>query len=194
MQLRKTDVVDAAVAILDQYGLADLTMRRLAGSLQVQPGALYWHVKDKQSLLGAVGDRILAPMDEPITATEWPAQLTELAHRLRDCLLAYRDGAELVSATYASRLTTSKARERLAGIVIRAGMTREEADLTAYTLLYYVLGQTVDEQSRMQMDSVGALPEDNTPLLDTPDPTARFDFGLQLFIAGVRTILGARVR
>lgn len=57
-----------------------------------------------------------------------------------------------------------------------------------------MLGQTVDEQSRMQMDSVGALPEDNTPLLDTPDPTARFDFGLQLFIAGVRTILGARVR
>ena len=35
VQLRKTDVIDAAVAILDQYGLADLTMRRLAGSLQV---------------------------------------------------------------------------------------------------------------------------------------------------------------
>ncbi|MGW6423760.1 TetR/AcrR family transcriptional regulator C-terminal domain-containing protein [Nocardia sp. NPDC055053] len=194
MQLRKTDVVDAAVDILDQYGLADLTMRRLAGALQVQPGALYWHVKDKQSLLGAVADRILAPMDEPITATGWPEQLAELAHRLRDCLLAYRDGAELVSATYASRLTTSKARERLAGIVIRAGMTREEAELTAYTLLYYVLGQTVDEQSRMQMDSVGALPDGASPLLETPDPTARFDFGLQLFIAGVRTILGTRVR
>ncbi|MFE3546104.1 TetR/AcrR family transcriptional regulator C-terminal domain-containing protein [Nocardia sp. NPDC059177] len=194
MQLRKSDVIDAAVEILDQYGLADLTMRRLAGSLQVQPGALYWHVKDKQSLLGAVADRILAPMDEPVTAAEWHGQVAELAHRLRDCLLAYRDGAELVSATYASRLTTSKARERLAGIVIRAGMTREEAELTAYTLLYYVLGQTVDEQSRMQMDSAGALPEDSSPLLETPDATARFDFGLQLFIAGVRSILGARVR
>lgn len=194
MHLRKTDVVDAAVAILDQYGLGDLTMRRLAGSLQVQPGALYWHVKDKQSLLGAVADRILAPMDGPVTATDWQGQVGELAHRMRDCLLAYRDGAELVSATYASRLTTSKARERLAGIVIRAGMTREEAELTAYTLLYYVLGQTVDEQSRMQMDSAGALPTESTPLLETPDATARFDFGLQLFLAGVRSILGTRVR
>ncbi|MCU1642169.1 MAG: TetR family transcriptional regulator [Nocardia sp.] len=194
MQLHRTDVVDGAIAILDQYGLADLTMRRLASSLHVQPGALYWHFPNKQALLGAVGDRVLAPMEEPVEADEWSGQITELAHRLRSCLLAYRDGAELVSATYASRLTTSKGRERLAGAAIRAGMTREEADLSAYTLLYYVLGQTVDEQSRMQMDSVGALTEDSSPLYDTPDATARFDFGLQLFISGVRHLLGTRVR
>ncbi|MFI6869654.1 TetR/AcrR family transcriptional regulator C-terminal domain-containing protein [Nocardia sp. NPDC050406] len=194
MQLHRTDVVDGAIAILDQYGLADLTMRRLAGSLHVQPGALYWHFPNKQALLGAVADRILAPMDEPVDGDEWSAQMSELAHRLRTCLLAYRDGAELVSATYASRLTTSKGRERLASAAIRAGMTREEAELAAFTLLYYVLGQTVDEQARMQMDSVGALQEEHSPLYDTPDATARFDFGLQLFISGVRHLLGTRVR
>ncbi|QIS19168.1 TetR/AcrR family transcriptional regulator C-terminal domain-containing protein [Nocardia terpenica] len=194
MQLHRTDVIDGAVAILDQYGLADLTMRRLATSLNVQPGALYWHFPNKQALLGAVADRILAPMDEPVTAAEWSPQLDELAHRLRSCLLAYRDGAELVSSTYASRLTTSKARERLAGALIRGGMTREEADLAAYTLLYYVLGETVDEQSRMQMDSAGALPEESSPLYENTSATERFDFGLQLFLGGVRHLLGSRVR
>ncbi|AYF75645.1 TetR family transcriptional regulator [Nocardia yunnanensis] len=194
MQLHRTDVVDGAIAILDQYGLADLTMRRLATSLHVQPGALYWHFPNKQALLGAVADRILAPMDEPVIAEEWSKQITELAHRLRECLLAYRDGAELVSATYASRLTTSKGRERLASSAIRAGMTREEAELAAYTLLYYVLGQTVDEQSRIQMDSMGALAEEHSPLHDATDPTSRFDFGLQLFVSGIRHLLGSRVR
>ncbi|MGW4356011.1 TetR/AcrR family transcriptional regulator C-terminal domain-containing protein [Nocardia sp. NPDC004582] len=194
MQLHRTDVVDGAIAILDQYGLADLTMRRLATSLHVQPGALYWHFPNKQALLGAVADRILAPMEEPVRADEWSKQMTELAHRLRESLLAYRDGAELVSATYASRLTTSKGRERLASAAIRAGMTREEAELAAYTLLYYVLGQTVDEQSRIQMDSAGALTEENSPLYDMPDATARFDFGLQLFVSGVRHLLGSRIR
>ncbi|MET8779886.1 TetR/AcrR family transcriptional regulator C-terminal domain-containing protein [Nocardia sp. NPDC004654] len=194
MQLHRADVVDGAIAILDQYGLADLTMRRLASSLQVQPGALYWHFPNKQALLGAVADRILAPMEDPVTADEWSGQISELAHRLRDCLLAYRDGAELVSSTYASRLTTSKGRERLASAAIRAGMPRQEAELAAFTLLYYVLGQTVDEQSRMQMDSAGALPEDGTPIDETPDATARFDFGLQLFVAGVRHLLGSRIR
>lgn len=194
MQLHRADVVDGAIAILDQYGLADLTMRRLASSLHVQPGALYWHFPNKQALLGAVADAILAPMADPIAAVEWSRQITELAHRMRDCLLAYRDGAELVSATYASRLTTSKARERLVGASIRGGMPRTEAELAAYTLLYYVLGQTVDEQSRMQMDSAGALSENASPLYETPDATARFDFGLQLFIGGVRHLLGSRVR
>ncbi|WP_063050555.1 TetR/AcrR family transcriptional regulator C-terminal domain-containing protein [Nocardia arthritidis] len=194
MQLHRADVVDGAIAILDRYGLADLTMRRLAGSLHVQPGALYWHFPNKQALLGAVADKILAPMEDPIQAEEWSGQITELAHRLRDCLLAYRDGAELVSATYASRLTTSKGRERLVSAAIRAGMPRQEAELTAFTLLYYVLGETVDEQSRMQMDSAGALPDGASPLEETTDATARFDFGLQLFVAGVRHLLGTRVR
>ncbi|MFI5781478.1 TetR/AcrR family transcriptional regulator C-terminal domain-containing protein [Nocardia sp. NPDC051570] len=194
MQLHRADVVDGAIAILDQYGLADLTMRRLATSLKVQPGALYWHFPNKQALLGAVGDRILAPMDEPVRAQDWAEQIDELMHRLRSCLLAYRDGAELVSATYASRLTTSKGRERVASALIRGGMTREEADLGAYTLLYYVLGETVDEQSRMQMDSAGALPDESSPLYENISATERFDFGLQLFLGGVRHLLGDRVR
>ena len=194
MQLHRNDVLDGAVAILNEYGLADLTMRRLAGSLNVQPGALYWHFPNKQALLGAVADRILARLDRPVVATEWDAQLIELAHRLRDALLSHRDGAELVSATYASRLTTSQAREKFVAATIRAGLTRDRAELAAYTLLYYVLGQTVDEQSRMQMDSVGALTDDASPLLESPDATARFDFGLQLFVGGVRHLLGDRER
>ncbi|MEU4432643.1 TetR/AcrR family transcriptional regulator C-terminal domain-containing protein [Nocardia rhamnosiphila] len=194
MQLHRDDVVDGALAILDQYGLADLTMRRLAGALRVQPGALYWHFPNKQALLGAVADRILAPMEHPVRAGDWSGALAELAHRLRDCLLTYRDGAELVSATYASRLTTSKGRERLAAAVIRAGIPRAEAELAAYTLLYYVLGHTVDEQSRLQMDSVGALATETGALAAAEDPTARFDFGLQLFTAGIRHRLGAEIR
>jgi AcrR family transcriptional regulator len=194
VQLHRADVIGGAIAILDQYGLADLTMRRLATSLHVQPGALYWHFPNKQALLGAVADRILGPMEEPLGAAEWAGEIGELAHRLRSCLLAYRDGAELVSATYASRLTTSTGRERLAGALIRGGMAREEADLAAYTLLYYVLGETVDEQSRMQLDSAGALPEESSPLYENTSATERFDFGLQLFLGGVQHLLEYRVR
>lgn len=194
MQLRRQDVLDGAIGILDEYGLGDLTMRRLATSLGVQPGALYWHFPNKQTLLGAIADHVLTGVDAPPTSTDWTDQIAEIAHRMRDALLSHRDGAELVAATYASRLTTNHVRERIAAICIRAGLPRDEADLSAYTLLYYTLGQTVDEQSRMQMDSYGALTDEASPLFESPDPTRRFDFGLRLFLDGVRHTLGDRAR
>lgn len=194
MQLRRADVLDGAIAILDEYGLGDLTMRRLATSLHVQPGALYWHFKDKQSLLGAIADTLLENVDAPTAREAWDEQLRELAHRLRDALLARRDGAELVAATYASRMVSNRIRERVAAVCIRAGLPRTEAESAAETLLYYILGRTVDEQARMQMDSVGALSDDASPLSDSQDPTSRFDFGLSLFVDGVRHRLGDRAR
>lgn len=194
MQLRRADVLDGAISILDEYGLADLTMRRLATSLHVQPGALYWHFKDKQTLLGAIADALLADVDTPPTTNAWDEQLCHVAHRLRDALLSHRDGAELVAATYASRLVTNRIRERIAAVCIRAGLPRGESELAADTLLYYILGQTVDEQARMQMDSVGALGDAASPLFETPDPTSRFDFGLGLFVDGVRLRLSDRAR
>lgn len=202
MQLRRGDVLDGAMAILDEFGLADLTMRRLATSLGVQPGALYWHFPNKQTLLGAVVDKILEGVDAPIDTDDWEESYSELAHRLRSALLAHRDGAELVSATFASRMTTSVVRENFVTAGLSSGLSREHAELAAYAVLYYVLGHTVDEQSRAQMEEFGALTR--SPISpDAPeiigggsdddllagDPTVRFQFGLDLFIDGIRARL-----
>jgi AcrR family transcriptional regulator len=192
VQLHRTHVLDGAIAILDEYGLADLTMRRLASSLSVQPGALYWHFPNKQTLLGAVADRILEPLDAPVAAQAWDEQISELAHRLRDALLSHRDGAELVSASLAARTTTNRTRRRFADAALAARMSRTEAELTADTVLYYVLGRTIDEQARIQLDSLGVLADDVSPMFESPDATSRFDFGLRLFVGGIRELLAAQ--
>jgi len=102
VQLHKRDVVDAATALLDTYGIADLTMRRLARELAVSPGALYWHFPNKQALLGAVADRIMQPACTQPTSATWRERVTGIGARLRDALLSHTDGAELVSASFAS--------------------------------------------------------------------------------------------
>ena len=65
MAHRRQDVVEHAIAVLDAYGLADLSMRRLGAELGVQPSALYHHFTDKQTLLAAVADEILARGERP---------------------------------------------------------------------------------------------------------------------------------
>ncbi|MFD4183539.1 TetR/AcrR family transcriptional regulator C-terminal domain-containing protein [Rhodococcus sp. NPDC058514] len=189
MQLRRGDVLDGAIAILDEYGLGDLTMRRLATSLGVQPGALYWHFPNKQTLLAAITDEMLGRVSAPLDSDRWDERLHALAHRIRDALLAHRDGAELASASYAARLATNDAHGTLVRACADAGLPSDKAAFAADTLLYYILGQTMDEQSRMQMDSHGALAEDASPLYDSTSGTARFEYGLGLFVDGVRSRL-----
>ncbi|HKV18862.1 MAG TPA: TetR/AcrR family transcriptional regulator C-terminal domain-containing protein [Mycobacterium sp.] len=193
MQLHKRDVVDAATAILDNYGIADLTMRRLGRELNVSPGALYWHFANKQQLLGAIADRILEPVAD--VSGDWRQRIAGVCGRLRDALLSHTDGAELVSASFAAGQSQAMTRivAHLGDAAADAGVTAAHAELAARTVVYYVLGFAADEQSRLQWDAAGAeLPEDRSVLTD--DAGERFAFGLTLLVDGIaarRPVVGA---
>jgi TetR/AcrR family tetracycline transcriptional repressor len=184
VQLHKRDVVEAATTLLDSYGIADLTMRRLARELNVSPGALYWHFANKQQLMGAIADRILEPVDD-VTAG-WRGRITGVCERLRNALLSHTDGAELVSASFAAGQSATMAQilARLTEAASDAGVDPAHAELAARTVVYYVLGFTADEQSRLQWDAAGAeLPDEQSVLSE--DPSARFAFGLRLLVDGI---------
>ncbi len=58
--LSKARIVEAAIALLDAGGESALTFRALAGRLATGSGAIYHHVADKNDLLAAASDSIIA--------------------------------------------------------------------------------------------------------------------------------------
>jgi AcrR family transcriptional regulator len=58
--LSKGLIVEAAIEILDSEGEDALTFRALAARLATGSGAIYWHVADKNDLLAAATDHIVA--------------------------------------------------------------------------------------------------------------------------------------
>ena len=87
MHINRESIIDAALSLLDAYGLGDVTMRRVASSLGVAPGALYWHIANKQALIAALAEDIISPVSGE--------SLEDISLNLRDLLLARRDGAEV---------------------------------------------------------------------------------------------------
>ena len=186
MPLHRTDIVEAALAILDQYGIADLTMRRLADRLGVQPGALYWHMPNKQTLLAAVSDVIVGEVRAPGAGDDWRASLVDWARGLRETLLHHRDGAELVATTQATGLGgvewLSGPRDRL----VAAGMDSGTASDAVQVLAHFVLGQVYEEQNRTQLAELGvSAPPDRRR------SERQFGFGVGVIVAGLAAAVPA---
>ena len=195
MQLHKRDVVAKATEILDNYGIADLTMRRLARELDVSPGALYWHFANKQELLGAVADEVLAPAVAATGPDGWRERITDLAAgcATRCCPTPTAQNWCRPASPRVSRRPCA-GWSRLCGAAADAGLVAGQAELAARTVVYYVLGFTADEQSRLQWDAAGVkLADGQSVLRDGNDPDAAFRFGLTVLIRGLN-VQGAAVQ
>lgn len=176
---RRADVVEHALGVLDTYGLADLTMRRLGAELGVQPSALYHHVANKQSLLAAVADEILARGPHGPRPEAWDDRAVVVCTELREAMLAYRDGAEVVATTHAFGLGAAAPREELEAACREAGLDPALAGTAARTLLHFVFGHVGDEQTHLQAGSAGAIE-------DGPRAESDFDAGLGIVLDGIR--------
>lgn len=177
MSLTRDAVVARALAILDEGGLPDLSMRRLATSLSIQPSALYWHVASKQALLQAMAAQVLAEVALP--AGPWQEGVLGWAGALRDALMGVRDGGELVASALSMRPEGLDPANDLAAALAEAGLAPGEAAAAAATVLHFVLGHVVDEQGHDQMRQFGVAQSDD----ESAD--SRFAYGLELLVAGI---------
>ncbi|MEV8251446.1 TetR family transcriptional regulator [Microbacterium sp. NPDC076768] len=170
----RESVARAALALLDEVGLADLSMRRIAARLEVQPSALYWHFENKQELLADLADRITASI--PVGSDD----VLATARGIRDALFTHRDGAELVLSTYALQLGSARAQSALTEALRGEGVA--DAEERGAAVLHFVLGHSTLVQQRMHADSYGALPHS-----DELDVTAGLD---RVFTLGIEALAG----
>lgn len=210
-RLDRSQIVQAALDLLDAAGFDGLTMRSLAKKLGVKAASLYWHVHDKQDLLSLLADEICASMREPDRAMPWRKQLEELGNEYRRVLLAHRDAARVLAG---SGVPSGPHRLRLTEILLRtlleAGFNPKDAAYAGFLLNDYitmfVLDETLDVNVQAEDDSedatsyvqnwIKALSPDDYPslialadYLTEPDAEERFRFGVEILGNGLETRL-----
>ncbi|MCR1782572.1 TetR family transcriptional regulator [Nocardioides carbamazepini] len=145
MRYRRTDVVERAIEVLDEHGLDALSMRRLAGDLGVQPGALYHHFTNKDALLAAIADEILRRGRRPAEIMAWDAEAHLLCLGLRDAMRRHRDGALLIARVH--RSDAEALEQPLRSALARAGADADLARVGARTLVRLVLAHEADDDA-----------------------------------------------
>lgn len=177
-------IVDTALAILDRAGLPDLTMRAIGTELGVRQSALYHHVDNKQTLLGAVADEILArgPRAPAGSRAGWRARARQRCAEIHAAVTAYPDGADLVMSMWAFGMGAQAPFTELRDLMTEAGLTGEVAPTAARTLLHFVYGHAYDEQSHEHAARSGITPGERA--------ATDFDTGLDIVLTGISALPG----
>src|SRR5437868_2344566 len=99
--LNRERVLRTAIELADHQGVDGLSMRRLSAELGVVPMALYKHVANKDELLDAMIDAIVAEINAPRTDIDWKTAVRERILSARRMLLRH---------PWASRVMESRTR------------------------------------------------------------------------------------
>jgi AcrR family transcriptional regulator len=177
--LTRERVVAEALTVISADGAGALSMRALAASLGVVPGALYRHVRSKEQLCDLVVDGVLAEVDcQADDALSWTEQVKVLAHRLRAVLEGHPGIAGLLKTRDPLGPHSLALAEAFLAPLRAAGLPGRQTAL-AFCLIYdYTLGfalsdrTTVNEQrvqdiaTRHQLHAFfRSLPADRFPAL-----------------------------
>ncbi len=203
--LSRTRVVDGALALIDADGLDAVTMPGLAKHLGVGTMSLYRHVDDKNDLINAVAERVLADVRVPDGEDDdWKGRVVGYLRALREAALAHPALARILAERGLTVGTVFEQLEQAHSILRRAGFSDTDAVRTFYALFVYVFGFVLWELPRVHQQpatsyvnswnaAIDQLDVNSYPTmhalreqLTTAASTEQFEYGLERLVRSLR--------
>ncbi|MDR3686553.1 MAG: TetR/AcrR family transcriptional regulator C-terminal domain-containing protein [Coriobacteriia bacterium] len=127
--LSRERIVSTALALVDREGLSALSMRRLGAELGVDPMAVYYHIPNKDALLDAIVEAVMADIDLTVDIPSDPAEerIVCAARAYRDTMLAHVNALPIVLSRGPRTPGAMRPVELLIGILRDAGLPPSQA-------------------------------------------------------------------
>jgi TetR/AcrR family tetracycline transcriptional repressor len=204
-------IVASALAIADAEGLPAVTIRRLAQHHNVTPMALYRHFRDKDELLDAVVERVLADvaLPEP-SGGPWYEQMRDVLAAFLAAIRPHPNTAGLTITRILASEPGLALAERTLGLLGEAGFPTDQAAEIAsqavcslVTLVTTEPGSSVDSDPEARDDairakraSLAALSPRRYPhviaaadaLTQCANRKTYYELGVDLVVAGMRGV------
>ncbi|MFG1603642.1 TetR/AcrR family transcriptional regulator [Actinoplanes sp. NPDC049265] len=121
-RLSRETIVSAAVELADREGLNALSMRRLAQQLGVDAMSTYYHLPDKNALLTAMADAVVAEIvPPPPTDAPWTEELRALITAARSTVSRHPWAAHILEQRQEPSPAVMLHIERVLAVMRRGG-------------------------------------------------------------------------
>ncbi|WP_326689154.1 MULTISPECIES: TetR/AcrR family transcriptional regulator C-terminal domain-containing protein [unclassified Streptomyces] len=144
--LTRERIVAAAVALLDEHGVAGLSMRKLAEVLNVHATSLYWHVPHRDDLLDLALDAVFADVALPARhSAEWRADVAAFMDEWRAALLRHPWSGPLAGSRPLLGPNALARSEFVFAALVSGGFTGDDLTAAAGAVSNYVIGTVAAE-------------------------------------------------
>jgi AcrR family transcriptional regulator len=204
--LSRDAIVRKALEVLDEHGLAKLSMRKLAAELGAAPMSLYWHVPTKDALLELCLDAVYGEFAHPEPGADWETALRGMMHSLRHLALKHPWWVRNIGEFVTIGPNAVAMSDAMLGSMRAAGLSLVEAARSVSSVSSYVIGFAIAEVNYSGSGRMDGAPPDlakiadlyrdqhpnyvemlNEPVLWTIE--GQFEFGLDCMIDGIRARL-----
>ena len=199
----------AAIALVDEAGLAALTMRELGQRLGVEAMSLYNHVSNKDDILDGIVDLVVSEIDLPSDTADWKEAMRRRATSAQSVFTRHPWASGLIDSRQSSGPARLRYFDWVLGTLRRAGFSLEMSARAFSILDSYVYGFGRQQLSlaaggdmtpeEMAAAFRKAIPPDEYPYLTEMvvdyaitsgnDVEADFRFGINLILDGLGRLL-----
>ena len=205
--LNRERVLEAAVELADESGIAALSMRKLGESVGVEAMSLYRHVANKDDLLDGIVDIVASEIETPVVGGPWKEEMRRRSISAHEVLMRHPWATLLI----VSRANVGPAMLRYVdatvGCLVEGGFSYAVADHAWNAIDNHVYGFTLqkqnfpfapDEYAEVAKSFLPMIPAETHPYLHgmsqeviagRHDGLHDFTFGLDLILDGLERLL-----
>jgi TetR/AcrR family transcriptional regulator, tetracycline repressor protein len=145
--LSRDGVLREALALLDQEGLAKVSVRKLAARLGVTPMSLYNHFASKDALFDALHDAVLLDVTMPAFGrrTSWRHLAEQMARALREALRAHPQALPLFATRPVRSPVVLRTADKLLQQLLGAGFGPKQAIYVLDCVVMFTTGHALAE-------------------------------------------------
>ena len=138
--MNRATLASSALELIQEDGLDALTMRTLADRSGVKAASLYWHVRDRDELLGLVADALLARVPTVDRKLDWRQTALALCMATARQVAAQRDGDRILHEAPGA-IRRSAVHGRLAAVIATGGIDSTTAAEVAAMMIGFAVTQ-----------------------------------------------------